>query len=245
MLGLLDDEPTEADFALALDSEMRRLGASGPSFDTIVAGGPNAGLPHHRPDGRRIREGDLLVLDFGALVDGYHSDMTRTAMLGEPSAEQAELLALVTEAQARGVAAVRARRRRPRRRRRLPVVHRRRRLGRALHPRHRPRRRPAHPRGALGERHLDRRPRRRVPWSPSSPACTVARSAASGSRTPSWSWPTAAARSPPPPRICHACDHHQRPQERDDPRSSTTACSPSSSSSTSSRARAAPSCAPR
>jgi Xaa-Pro aminopeptidase len=107
VFGLLDQEPTEAEFALALDSEMRRLGASGPSFETIVAGGPNAGLPHHRPDGRRIREGDLLVLDFGATVDGYHSDMTRTAMLGDPSADQAELLALVTEAQARGVAAVR------------------------------------------------------------------------------------------------------------------------------------------
>ena len=112
VFGLLDDEPTEADFALALDSEMRRLGASGPSFETIVAGGPNAGLPHHRPDGRRIREGDLLVLDFGATVDGYHSDMTRTAMLGEPSAEQAELVALVTEAQAarRGRGAPRRRR---------------------------------------------------------------------------------------------------------------------------------------
>jgi Xaa-Pro aminopeptidase len=107
VFGLLDTEPTEADFALALDSEMRRLGASGPSFETIVAGGPNAGLPHHRPDGRRIREGDLLVLDFGATVDGYHSDMTRTAMLGDPSADQAELLTLVTEAQERGVAAVR------------------------------------------------------------------------------------------------------------------------------------------
>jgi Xaa-Pro aminopeptidase len=106
VIGLLDTGPSEAEFALALDSEMRRLGAEGPSFDTIVASGPNAGFPHHRPDGRRIREGDLVVLDFGATLDGYHSDMTRTAVLGEPSAEQAELVALVTEAQARGVAAV-------------------------------------------------------------------------------------------------------------------------------------------
>jgi Xaa-Pro aminopeptidase len=106
VFGLLDGEPSEADFALALDSEMRRLGAEGPSFDTIVASGPNAGFPHHRPDGRRIREGDLVVLDFGATLDGYHSDMTRTAMLGDPSDAQAELIALVTEAQARGVAAV-------------------------------------------------------------------------------------------------------------------------------------------
>jgi Xaa-Pro aminopeptidase len=101
-------EPSERAFALALDTEMRRLGADGPSFDTIVASGPNSALPHHRPGARRIVAGDLVVLDFGALVDGYHSDMTRTAVVGDPTDEQAELLAVVTEAQALGVAAVRA-----------------------------------------------------------------------------------------------------------------------------------------
>jgi Xaa-Pro aminopeptidase len=106
VLPLLDTEPSEAEFALALDTEMRRLGAEGPSFDTIVATAANASLPHHRPDGTRIREGHLVVVDFGALVDGYHSDMTRTAMIGEPSPAQAELVAVVTEAQAAGVAAV-------------------------------------------------------------------------------------------------------------------------------------------
>ena len=108
VLPLLADEPAETEFALALDTEMRRLGAEGPSFETIVAAGPNGGFPHHRPDARRIVEGDLLVVDFGALVDGYHSDMTRTVAVGEPSPERAELLALVTEAEALGVAAVRA-----------------------------------------------------------------------------------------------------------------------------------------
>jgi Xaa-Pro aminopeptidase len=107
VLPLLVDEPSEAAFALALDSEMRRRGAEGPSFETIVAAGENAGFPHHRPGPRRIVEGDLLVVDFGALVDGYHSDMTRTVTVGEPSAERAELLALVTDAEALGVAAVR------------------------------------------------------------------------------------------------------------------------------------------
>ena len=105
-LPLLAEEPTEAAFGLALDTEMRRLGAQGPSFETIVAAGPNAGFPHHRPDDRRIREGDLLVLDFGALVGGYHSDMTRTVAVGAVSNERAEILALVTEAQALGLAAV-------------------------------------------------------------------------------------------------------------------------------------------
>ena len=100
--------PTEAEFGIELDTEMRRLGASGPSFETIVASGPNAAKPHHRPSDRRIEAGDLVVLDFGAKVDGYCSDMTRTVCVGEPSADQQRMLDVVTEAQAAGVAAVRA-----------------------------------------------------------------------------------------------------------------------------------------
>ncbi|MCD9623201.1 M24 family metallopeptidase [Rhabdothermincola salaria] len=100
--------PTEAEFGLELDTAMRRLGASRPSFETIVASGPNGALPHARPSDRRIGEGDLVVLDFGAVVDGYCSDMTRTLMVGEPTEVQARMLAVVTEAQAAGVAAVAA-----------------------------------------------------------------------------------------------------------------------------------------
>jgi Xaa-Pro aminopeptidase len=102
------DGLTEADFGLELDTEMRRLGASGPSFETIVASGPNGAKPHHRPGARTIAEGDLVVLDFGATVDGYRSDMTRTVCLGEPDPEQRRMLEVVAEAQAAGVAAVRA-----------------------------------------------------------------------------------------------------------------------------------------
>ncbi|HEX6420824.1 MAG TPA: Xaa-Pro peptidase family protein [Acidimicrobiales bacterium] len=104
----LGDEPTEAEVALALEWEMRRLGADGPSFDTIVAAGPNGAMPHHRAADRRIVEGDLVVVDFGALVDGYHSDMTRTIAVGEPSPVQRRMLQVVGAAQAVGVAAVRA-----------------------------------------------------------------------------------------------------------------------------------------
>jgi Xaa-Pro aminopeptidase len=103
---LLLDGPTEAEFGLELDTTMRRFGASGPSFETIVASGPNGAMPHARPSGRRIAEGDLVVLDFGAVVDGYCSDMTRTVMVGEPTATQARMLDVVTRAQAAGVAAV-------------------------------------------------------------------------------------------------------------------------------------------
>jgi len=105
---LLDGEPAENEFALALDDRMRALGAEGPSFPTIVAAGPNAALPHHSPDGRRIREGDSLICDFGALYDGYHSDMTRTALLGAVDPWLTDAYAAVEAAQAEGVAAVRA-----------------------------------------------------------------------------------------------------------------------------------------
>jgi Xaa-Pro aminopeptidase len=106
--GRLADELTEREFALELDTEMRRLGADGPSFETIVASGPNGARPHARPSGRVISQGDLVVIDFGALVDGYHSDMTRTIMVGEPSHTQQRMLDVVTEAQQAGVDAVRA-----------------------------------------------------------------------------------------------------------------------------------------
>ena len=78
------DGPTEAEFGLELDTEMRRLGAAGPSFETIVASGPNGAKPHHRPGSRRVADGDLVVVDYGALVDGYCSDMTRTVVVGSP-----------------------------------------------------------------------------------------------------------------------------------------------------------------
>jgi Xaa-Pro aminopeptidase len=104
----LGEGATEAEVAVELEWQMRRLGADGPSFETIVASGPNGAMPHHRADSRRITEGDLVVLDFGALVDGYHSDMTRTFMVGDPTPAQARMYDVVREAQAAGVAAVHA-----------------------------------------------------------------------------------------------------------------------------------------
>lgn len=104
----LADRPTEAEFALELDTEMRRLGASDVSFETIVASGPNGARPHHRPGRRNVTDGDLVVCDFGALVEGYHSDMTRTVWVGEPSDTQARMWEVVAEAQQAGVDAVAA-----------------------------------------------------------------------------------------------------------------------------------------
>jgi Xaa-Pro aminopeptidase len=105
---LLEERPSEAAFGRALDDEVRR-GAEDLSFETIVAAGPNGSRPHHDPTDRTIVEGDLVVIDFGALVDGYHSDMTRTFAVGGVDAlepEQRRLLDVVRAAQAAGVAAV-------------------------------------------------------------------------------------------------------------------------------------------
>jgi Xaa-Pro aminopeptidase len=105
---LLLDGPTEAEFGLALDTEMRRRGASGSAFETIIASGPNSAKAHHRPSTRRVQRGDFVIIDFGAVVDGYRSDMTRTVVVGEPTEQQRRVYDAVAGAQAAGVAAVAA-----------------------------------------------------------------------------------------------------------------------------------------
>jgi Xaa-Pro aminopeptidase len=100
---------TEAAFALALDTAMREGGAEGLAFETIVAAGPNSAKPHHHPGDRPIGAGEPVVVDFGAIYDGYRSDMTRTFCVGgEPRGDLARVFAVVRDAQAEGVAAVRA-----------------------------------------------------------------------------------------------------------------------------------------
>lgn len=96
----------EIEIQREIDDAIRARGA-GPAYDTIVASGPNSARPHARPTRRELASGDLLVIDAGAAVEGYRSDMTRTFVLGEPSAEAADVIELVTRAQAAGVAAVR------------------------------------------------------------------------------------------------------------------------------------------
>lgn len=99
---------TEREVARDLEARMVAAGAVGPSFETIVATGANSAVPHHRPTGAQLRYGDLCKLDFGALIGGYHSDMTRTMVLGEPAGWQQEIYDLVAAAQAAGRAALRA-----------------------------------------------------------------------------------------------------------------------------------------
>ena len=90
---------SERDVSYDLETRMRARGAEGPSFATIVAAGPHSAVPHHRPTDSSMRRGDLVKMDFGALVDGYHSDMTRTVVLGRAAGWQRDLHALVAAAQ--------------------------------------------------------------------------------------------------------------------------------------------------
>ena len=90
---------TELDLAAELDHRMRKLGAEQPAFETIVASGPRSALPHAQPTERRLASGDLLLIDMGALQDGYASDMTRMCFLGEPQATVRQMYDAVQEAQ--------------------------------------------------------------------------------------------------------------------------------------------------
>lgn len=90
-----------------LDAAMRDFGADAVSFDTIVATGANGARPHHEPSESVIENGHSVVIDMGAEVDGYRSDMTRTIQVGQWDNETSAMYRIVKEAQAAGVAAIR------------------------------------------------------------------------------------------------------------------------------------------
>jgi Xaa-Pro aminopeptidase len=98
---------TEREIGRELDGRMLDHGADATSFETIVATGPHSAIPHHRPAERELAAGDFVKLDFGAEYGGYHSDMTRTFVLGRPADWQREIYELVHAAQAAGRAALR------------------------------------------------------------------------------------------------------------------------------------------
>jgi Xaa-Pro aminopeptidase len=107
VVGRLRDGMTERELAFELEAEMRRAGAERPAFDSIVAFGEDAAEPHHEPTDRPLSRGDVVKMDFGALVDGYHADMTRTVAFGEPPAQLRDVHDLVRTAQQAGIEAVR------------------------------------------------------------------------------------------------------------------------------------------
>lgn len=99
---------TEREVALAAEAKMRELGASDPSFPSIVAAGPNGALPHANPGDRVIEEGQYVVVDMGAIYDGYCSDCTRTLIEGEPDPAHREVYELVLAAQLAALDAIEA-----------------------------------------------------------------------------------------------------------------------------------------
>ena len=96
----------EWEVAADIDDRIRRGGFERPAFDTIVASGPNAALPHARPGDRRLAPGDLVVLDFGGVYDGYCVDITRTISVGTPGPEARRVYDAVAEAQMAAIRAV-------------------------------------------------------------------------------------------------------------------------------------------
>ncbi|MDU0331657.1 MULTISPECIES: Xaa-Pro peptidase family protein [Paenibacillus] len=99
MLDVLKPGMSEWDAALELETFMKKNGASGPSFDTIMASGERSALPHGRASERIMQANELVTMDFGALYKGYCSDITRTVALGTPSAKLREIYDIVLEAQ--------------------------------------------------------------------------------------------------------------------------------------------------
>jgi Xaa-Pro aminopeptidase len=98
---------TERDLALRLEWLMRTGGAESLAFDIACLAGPEAALPHGSPGDRPVLEGAVLLFDFGAQVDGYRSDMTRTLFVGEPADRDLEVYELVAQAQSAAIALVR------------------------------------------------------------------------------------------------------------------------------------------
>jgi Xaa-Pro aminopeptidase len=96
---------TEKEAAEELEATFKRLGAEGPSFETIAAAGKRSSMPHGQPTDNVIAEGDLVTLDFGCVVGGYASDQTRTFVMGSPDAKQERIYRLVLQAQEAAIAA--------------------------------------------------------------------------------------------------------------------------------------------
>lgn len=108
ILGWLHEGVSEKEVAAEIVYRHHRGGAERMSFDPIVASGPNSALPHGLPTDRRVRRGEVLLMDFGCFLDGYASDMTRTIVLGEPGKDVRAVHRLVLTAQEQAIASARS-----------------------------------------------------------------------------------------------------------------------------------------
>ncbi|PYG87461.1 Xaa-Pro aminopeptidase [Ruminiclostridium sufflavum DSM 19573] len=99
VLSVIRPGITELDVAAELEYKMKKLGASGASFETIVASGLRSSMPHGTASGKRLEPGDAITMDFGAMYNHYCSDMTRTVFLGQPEKEMKDIYSIVLNAQ--------------------------------------------------------------------------------------------------------------------------------------------------
>ena len=107
VLEKIHEGMTEKELSAEIGYQMMREGAIEPSFSTIVAFGANSSMPHYSPGDKKLRKGEFVLMDFGALYDRYCSDMTRTVVFGKATEEQKEMYTTVMEAQSRSMNAIR------------------------------------------------------------------------------------------------------------------------------------------
>lgn len=108
ILNYIDSSQSERDIALEIEYFMKKQGAENIAFDLIVVSGTNGSMCHGVPSDKKIQRGDFITMDIGAVVNGYHSDMTRTVAYGSVSEEQRRVYETVLNAQLTAIEAVRA-----------------------------------------------------------------------------------------------------------------------------------------
>lgn len=108
ILGFIKEGVTEREIALELDRLLLEKGAEGISFDTIALAGENTSMPHGVPSDKKVKNGEFVLMDFGAVYNGYHSDMTRTVCVGTPDEEMEKIYNIVLTAQEKAIAAAKA-----------------------------------------------------------------------------------------------------------------------------------------
>lgn len=106
LMKIIKPGMTEEQVAAHLEFFMKSQGSSAPSFSTIIAAGPNSSCPHAQPSSRKLKQGEMVKIDFGAVYDGYHSDMTRTVFLGKATDKFKKIYNIVLEAQEKAIAAI-------------------------------------------------------------------------------------------------------------------------------------------
>lgn len=108
VLNFIKPGVTEREISLSLDEYMLRNGAEALSFETIALAGKNTSMPHGTPSEYKVKSGDFVLMDFGAVYDGYHSDMTRTICVGKPSEKMEEVYGIVLNAQLKALETISA-----------------------------------------------------------------------------------------------------------------------------------------